>query len=272
MPKLLLSRFSFSAEHEYRLEDDRLPLLLVVEDHDDMREYIKAHLKGAYRLIEARDGEQGVELATVAGPDLIISDVLMPGLSGVELCRQLKDDIRTSHIPVILVTAVAEAEGKLRGLECGADDYLTKPFSWNELETRIKNLLETRRRLRERFSKRVILDPGELDIPSMDEAFLRRAHETVEANLGDESFNVEELARGVSLSYSQLHRKIRALTGMPPTHYIRSIRLHRARELLSRNTGTISEIAYAVGFGSPKYFTECFREQFGMLPSEVKKT
>ena len=254
------------------LEDDRSPLLLVVEDHDDMRDYIKAHLKGAYRLIEARDGGQAVELATVAGPDLVISDVLMPGLSGVELCRQLKSDIRTSHIPVILLTGVADAEGKLRGLECGADDYLTKPFSWSELETRIKNLLETRRRLRERFSKRVILDPGEFDIPSVDEAFLRRAHETVEANLGDESFTVEELARGVSLSYSQLHRKIRALTGMPPTRYIRSIRLLRARELLTRNSGTVSEIAYAVGFGSPKFFTECFREQFGVLPSEMRKT
>jgi DNA-binding response OmpR family regulator/anti-sigma regulatory factor (Ser/Thr protein kinase) len=271
-PELQAGREISLSSDEGRGETDRLPLLLVVEDHAEMRAYIRDNLKGSYRVIEAQDGEQGIELALEAGPDLVISDLVMPGLSGTELCQRMRNDLRTSHIPLILLTARAEPESKLKGLELGADDYLTKPFSWGELNARIENLLETRRRLREKFSKRVIFEPGELDIPSVDEAFLRRAHETVEANLGDEDFNVDELARGVSLSYSQLHRKIRALTGMPPTHYIRRIRLQRAREMLHRNAGTVSEIAYSVGFGSPKFFTECFREQFGVPPSQMKKT
>jgi signal transduction histidine kinase/AraC-like DNA-binding protein len=253
-------------------EPDRLPLLLIVEDHAEMRAYIMDNLKGSYRVIEAQDGDQGAELAMEAGPDLVISDIVMPGLSGTELCFKLKNDVRTSHIPVLLLTAKAEPESKVNGLECGADDYLTKPFNWQELKTRVANLLEIRRRLREKFSKRVISEPGELDLPSLDQTFLRRVHQIIDANLGDETFGVDELAWGVSLSYSQLHRKIRSLTGLRPNYYLRRIRLQRAREMLQRNAGTVSEVAYSVGFGSPAYFTKCFHEQFGVAPSQMKKT
>ncbi|MCK5572228.1 MAG: response regulator, partial [Bacteroidetes bacterium] len=249
----------------------KLPLLLIVEDNTDMRTYIRDNLEKSYRIFEAPDGRQGFELAAETVPDLIISDIVMPGISGEDLCRKLKDDVRTSHIPVILLTARAGLEDKLAGLECGADDYLTKPFVWEELKTRVANLIDQRRRLRERFSKKVIFEPGELDIPSRDEAFLIHVHEIVEASLGDESFTVEDLARGVSLSYSQLHRKIQSLTGQPPTHYIRSLRLRRALEMLKRNAGTVSEIAFSVGFTSPAYFTKCFHELFGILPSQVGK-
>jgi signal transduction histidine kinase/AraC-like DNA-binding protein len=249
-----------------------LPLVLIVEDHAEMRSYIRDNLKGSYRVIEAQDGEQGVELALEAGPDLVISDVMMPGLSGTDLCLRLKEDLRTSHIPIILLTAKAEPEERLHGLESGADDYLTKPFSWQELKTRVANLLELRQRLREKFKKMVLVRPGELDIPSADEAFLLRVYEIIEARLGDETFDVDELARGVSLSYSQLQRKIRALTGLPPTHYIRSIRLQRGREMLSKNAGTVSEIAYSVGFGSPAYFTRCFHAQYGIPPSQLRRS
>jgi signal transduction histidine kinase/AraC-like DNA-binding protein/ActR/RegA family two-component response regulator len=248
-----------------------LPLVLVVEDNPDMRVYLREHLEHSYRVLEAPDGRQGLELATEIVPDVVISDVLMPEVSGDDLCRRLKDDIRTSHIPVILLTAKAGLEDKLSGLESGADEYLAKPFVWEELKTRVGNLIEQRRRLRERFSRRVVFQPGELEIPSRDEAFLLRVHEIVEANLGDESFGVDDLARGVSLSYSQLHRKIQALTGQPPTHYVRNIRLRRALEMLKRNAGTVSEIAFSVGFTSPAYFTKCFHRLFGMLPSEVGK-
>jgi signal transduction histidine kinase/DNA-binding response OmpR family regulator len=220
-----------------------LPLLLIVEDNTDMRTYIRDILDESYRVLEAPDGRQGFELAGETMPDLIISDIVMPGISGEDLCRKLKDDVRTSHIPLILLTAKAGLENKLAGLGCGADDYLTKPFVRDELKARVGNLIEQRRRMRERFSKRVIFEPGELEIPSRDEAFLLRIHEIVDASLGDESFSVDDLARGVSLSYSQLHRKIQSLTGQPPTHYIRSIRLRRALEMLKRNTGTVSEIA-----------------------------
>jgi len=254
------------------LEHAQLPLLLIVEDNPEMRRYIRGNLETSYRVIEAPDGRQGFELAAEVVPDLVISDVLMPGISGEDLCRKLKDDIRTSHIPLILLTAKAGLEDKLSGLGCGADDYLTKPFVWEELRTRVHNLIEQRRRMRERFSKRVIFEPGQLDIPSRDEAFLIRVHEIVEASLGDEGFTVDELARGVSLSYSQLHRKIQSLTGQPPTHYIRSIRLRRALEMLKRNAGTVSEIAFSVGFNSPAYFTKCFHQLFGILPSELRES
>jgi len=255
-----------------QVETNILPLLLVVEDHAETRTYIRDTLKGSYRVIEAQDGVQGVELAVEAGPDLVISDVLMPGLSGTDLCLKLKQDVRTSHIPIILLTAKADPESKVQGLQCGADDYVAKPFSWQEMKSRVANLLEVRRRLREKFSKRVIFEPGELDIPSADEAFLRRVHETINSHLGDENFDVDELAREVSLSYSQLQRKIRALTGQPPTHYIRKMRLHHGREMLLRNAGTVSEIAYSVGFNSPAYFTRCFHSQYGIPPSEVRRT
>jgi signal transduction histidine kinase/AraC-like DNA-binding protein len=249
----------------------KLPLLLIVEDNTDMRIYIRDHLERSFRVLEAVDGRQGFELAAETVPDLIISDVMMPGISGEDLCRKLKEDVRTSHIPLILLTAKAGLENKLSGLGCGADDYLSKPFVWEELEARVGNLIEQQRRMRERFSKRVIFEPGELDIPSRDEAFLLRVHELVEASLGDESFAVDELARGVSLSYSQLHRKIQSLTGQPPTHYIRNIRLRRALEMLKRNAGSVSEIAFSVGFTSPAYFTKCFHQLFGILPSDVGK-
>jgi signal transduction histidine kinase/DNA-binding response OmpR family regulator len=253
-----------------RSKRDALPLLLIVEDHADMRGYLRNSLMESYRVIEAQDGTQGAVLALEAGPDLIISDIVMPGLSGTELCRMLRSDVRTSHIPIILLTAKADAESKLHGLDCGADDYLTKPFSWKELTTRVANLLEMRRRLRKRFSTLVVVEPADLDIPSMDADFLRRIHEKIDENLGDENFGVDDLARGVAMSYSHLHRKLHALTGIPPAQYVRRTRLQRALGMLQRNAGTVSEIAYSVGFNSPAYFTKCFHEQFGVPPSEMK--
>jgi len=252
------------------VERDHFPLLLVVEDHADMRGYLRNSLMESYRVIEAQDGTQGAVLALEAGPDLIISDIVMPGLSGTELCSTLRSDVRTSHIPIILLTAKADAESKLHGLECGADDYLTKPFSWKELTTRVANLLEMRRRLRTKFSTLGAVDPADLDIPSMDADFLQRLHEKIDDNLGDENYGVDDLARGVAMSYSHLHRKLHALTGTPPAQYIRRTRLQRALGMLQRNAGTVSEIAYSVGFSSPAYFTKCFHEQFGVRPSEMK--
>jgi signal transduction histidine kinase/DNA-binding response OmpR family regulator/streptogramin lyase len=245
------------------------PVVLVVEDNVDVRVYIKEQLVASYNVLEAEDGAKGVERALEAVPDLIISDIMMPGMDGYRLCRILKEDEKTSHIPIILLTAKAGTEHRIEGLETGADDYLIKPFEPKELVARVRNLIEVRRKLRARFN--VPLRPGDIVVASMDDAFLKKAVEAVERHMGEEAFGVTELGEALAMSRVQLHRKITALTDRPPGEFIRYLRLHRAMELLKRDAGTVSEIAYSVGFSDPSHFTRRFRELFGTLPSDVRK-
>jgi signal transduction histidine kinase/ligand-binding sensor domain-containing protein/DNA-binding response OmpR family regulator len=248
-----------------------LPIVLIIEDNADVRAYIKEYLVKSYHLIEAHDGAEGIERAQEVIPDLIISDVMMPKKDGYEVCKTLKLDERTSHVPIILLTARAGTENKIEGLETGADDYLTKPFDAKELLVRARNLIEVRRKLRERFSVGQVLKPGEIAVTSMDDAFLRKVKVAVESRMEDEDFSVEELAVTVAMSRSQLHRKLTALTNLTPSEFIRYLRLHRAMDLLKQNSGTVAEVAYSVGFGSVPYFTQAFKAQFGSLPSDVRK-
>jgi len=243
-------------------------IILVVEDHADFRHFIRSHLEPTYKVIEAANGAEGWERAVTIIPDLIISDVMMPKMNGYELCAKLKTDERTSHIPVILLTAKAGQLDKLAGLEIGADDYLSKPFDAKELHARLKNLIESRRALRERFKQAVVLKPGELAINSADEVFLKKVLAAVEKHLAEEDFEVETLADEVAMSRAQLNRKLRALTGRSVMEFVQSIRLQRAAELLQKKVGTIAEVAFMVGFGDPSYFTKVFRKQFGKTPSE----
>jgi signal transduction histidine kinase/DNA-binding response OmpR family regulator len=243
-------------------------IILIIEDNADLRAYIRDILYSENRILEAADGAQGLDAAVESIPDLIISDVVMPRMDGFELCRRLKTDERSSHIPVILLTARASGESKLTGLETGADDYIIKPFDSRELSARVKNLIEQRRKLRERFSQAVTLKPSEIAVTSADEKFLRRAIDIIENHLSDADFRVDQFGREIGLSRVQLHRKLRALTGKSATGFIRAIRLQRAVVLLEHRYGNISEIAYEVGFSKPSYFAECFRKQFGCLPSE----
>jgi signal transduction histidine kinase/DNA-binding response OmpR family regulator/ligand-binding sensor domain-containing protein len=251
--------------------NDTLPLVLIIEDNADVRAYIRSYLDSHYRMLDAVDGADGVEQAKYNIPDLIISDVMMPRMDGNEVVRQLKHDEKTSHIPIILLTAKAGQENKLEGLGTGADDYLTKPFDANELLVRMKNLIELRRKLREKFSVSHILKPGEIAVTSIDDQFLQKSMAIVEKKMSDEKFSVEEFAEEVGMSRSQLHRKLTALTNQSPSDFTRYMRLHRAKELIEKNAGTISEIAFQVGFNSVAYFTKCFREQFGVVPSQVTK-
>jgi signal transduction histidine kinase/DNA-binding response OmpR family regulator len=244
------------------------PVLLIVEDNADVRDYICDYLEADYQIIEAIDGEDGLVKSIEKIPDLIISDVMMPKMDGYELCRKLKTDERTSHIPVILLTARAGGESKVEGLETGADDYIIKPFDAHELQVRVKNLIEQRRRLRERFRKEMILEPKEFAVTSMDEQFLQKAMAVVEQNLSDAEFSTDEFARRVAMSRSQLHRKLHALTGQSTHEFIRTYRLKRAAQLLQHHAGTVSEICYDVGFNSLSHFAKAFREQFGQSPSE----
>jgi len=254
-------------------EGTERPVLLVVEDNRDVRAYVRSHLEPVYTVIEATDGEAGVRTAREAVPDLVISDVMMPKMDGYEVCRRIKADEMTSHIPVILLTAKAAREDRIGGLETGADDYLIKPFDSSELLVRVRNLIENRRRLREKFGRELVsLRPGEIAVAPAEKEFLRKVLEAVEARIGDEGFGVGELAVTVGVSPRQLHRKLKGLADTTPVDFIRTCRLHRAMELLRKDSTTISEIAYSVGFGSPAYFTKCFQEQFGQTPTDVRKT
>jgi len=250
------------------ISDDRA-VVLVIEDHQEVGDYIKDTLGEKFAVIAAVDGEMGISKAIEQIPDLIISDVMMPKKDGFEVCKTLKNDEKTSHIPIILLTARSDSEDKIEGLMTKADDYITKPFVPRELLVRIQNLIESRKLLREKYPKQGVLRPKEIAANSVDEKFLDRLIEVVETHMGDETFNVEQLGREIAMSRSQLHRKLTALLGQGPNQFIRSFRLQRAHDLLKQNAATASEIAYRVGFSSPSYFTKCFHEQFGYTPSEV---
>ncbi len=248
-----------------------VPLILVVEDNADVRRYIIDQLGHEYRLLEADNGRIGLDLAFEHTPDLVLTDIMMPEIDGLELTRQLKADPRTSHIPVIALTAKAERADKLEGLSLGADDYLTKPFDGEELRLRLHNQLAQQRKMRERYARHFSLHPTETAVTSVDEQFLQKTKTLIEEHLDDEQFSVTELADGLALSRSQLHRKLQALIGQGPNEVIREMRLLRAKELLEKGAGNASEVAYMVGFSSLAYFSKRFSERFGVSPGVVKK-
>jgi signal transduction histidine kinase/DNA-binding response OmpR family regulator len=246
------------------------PLLLLIEDNEDVMNYLKDILKQSYRIITAADGEAGVEAALEEIPDLIISDVMMPKMNGYRVAETLKGDEKTSHIPLILLTAKASHDDKIQGLKTHADDYITKPFRPDELLLRVENLITSRKKLSEKYNRKIEIKPEELSTQSMEEAFLIRVIDSIKKHLLDEEFTVDILAREVGMSRSQLHRKLVALTDLSATEFIRSYRLNLAKEMIENNTGTISEIAYEVGFNSPSYFSKSFKEKFGVSPSEIE--
>lgn len=260
---------SLSPAVEPTAEVEEQPIILIAEDNDDARAFICAQLVKTYTIIEAEDGIEALNKTKFQIPDLVISDVMMPKKDGYELCDELKRDERTCHIPVILLTALADKENKLEGLKIGADDYLLKPFDSAELMTRVQNLIENRKKLREVFSKTAPLKLGEIPAASLDDAFLAKAMSIVEKHIAQPEFSVEFLAHAIFLSRTQLQRKLKAITNLAPGDFIRHLRLQRAKELLENNTGTIAEIADSVGFSHHSYFAKAFLEKFGMLPSEV---
>ena len=243
------------------------PLILIVEDNADIRHFIRESLYPDYRVMEAADGAAGYRLAVETIPDLILSDLMMPKMDGVELCRKLKQENKTDHIPIIMLTAKASGESKIEGLETGADDYIVKPFEAAELLARIKNLIESRKKLRERFSREITLQPASIAITSMDEKLLQHVMQIMEEHMADSDFGVEAFCREAGMSRTQLHRKLKALTDQSTGDFIRIMRLKRAAELLTNHAGSIAEVAFMVGFNDPSYFTKCFQKQFGRTPS-----
>jgi signal transduction histidine kinase/DNA-binding response OmpR family regulator/ligand-binding sensor domain-containing protein len=246
-------------------EDDTI--VLIVEDNQDMRSYISNLLVQSYSIVEAVDGKDGFKKAAEIIPDIIISDVMMPEMDGFQFCRKIKTDECTSHIPVILLTAKSTGESKMEGLETGADDYLIKPFDSNELKIRIKNLIEQRRKLQERFRQEITLEPQQIAIKSADAKFLQKVTIEIEKHMETE-FGVMELSNEVGMSRSQLFRKLKALINQTPLEFIRTVKIKHAARLLEQHAGNISEIAYQVGFSNPAYFAECFRKVFGTSPKQ----
>lgn len=242
--------------------------ILVVDDNFDVRLYIRQHLEPVYAVDEASNGVEGVESARKIIPDLIISDVMMPELDGYGLCQNLKKDVRTSHIPIVLLTAKAEDRDKIKGLETGADDYLIKPFNSKELFVRVKNLIDLRKKLQEKYHREFLQEPTTITVESMDNDFLQKACNLVEQHISDYEFTVEAFSNDMAMSRVNLHRKIKALTNQSVSQFVRAIRLKRAAQLLRQHSGTITEIAFQAGFSDSSYFTKCFKEQFGRLPKD----
>ena len=247
---------------------DRDKTLLVVEDNPDIRDFIVSCFAEEYRVLTAGDGSEGFEVATHRIPDLIISDIMMPETDGITLCSMLKKDLRTSHIPVILLTARTSVIFKRSGLESGADDYVTKPFTSNMLQLRVRNLLDARKKMQAYFVRNNKVNPEEVILTSQDDEFLASCLKCVEEHLGNSEFNVEAFVRHMGMSRSVLYKKLKGLTGQSITEFVRSIRIKRAGQLLLQDRYNISEVAYTVGFSDLKYFRSCFRKQFQMSPSQ----
>ncbi len=250
---------------------DDAPLVLLVEDNADVRAFLRSSLGEAYRILEAPNGEEGLRLAQQQVPDLVITDLMMPRMDGYQVCAALKGDERTSHVPVVMLTARADLDSKLHGLETGADAYLAKPFNQRELLAQVGNLIHLRRQLRERYGRNSVWQNPDPALPSMERAFLDRVRAAIETHLADEGFSVERLSDEVGLSRTQLHRKLSALLDQSPGDLIRLLRLRRAHELLAANVGTVAEVAYRVGFGNPANFSTSFSRHFGYAPSEVRR-
>ncbi len=256
---------------EEKVKDTESPLILIIEDDNDIRQYIIDELENEFQFKEATNGMEGLAIAKEIVPDLILSDVIMPKMQGTELCHKLKEDLSTNHIPVILLTAKSSEEDMLVGLKTGADSYLTKPFSIDVLKVKMQNLLESRVKLREKYSGELLLKPKNIIIEDVDGKLLVNLIEIIENNMGDEDFGVKTLANEIGLSRMQLYRKLKAIVNKTPHELINTIRMERAVQLLLQKQLTISEVAYSVGFNTPKYFSRCFKEQYSMLPSQYIK-
>ena len=251
--------------------DNSLPILLVVEDNTDVQILLFDTFKNSYQVLIANNGEEGIEKALEHVPDIIVSDVMMPIKDGLALTKILKKDERSSHIPIVLLTAKAGDENKLVGIDGGADDYITKPFNQKILKSKVNNLIALRKKLQSRYSQEVILKPKDIAITSVDERFLEKVQHVLDEKLIESSFNSEAFSKAVHMSRMQLHRKLKALTGLTTSEFVKSQRLKLATHLLKQSQINISEVGYAVGFNDHAYFTKCFREIYNCTPSEFIK-
>ncbi|WP_350286627.1 ATP-binding protein [uncultured Croceitalea sp.] len=255
-------------QDEVIIPGKELPILLIVEDNVDVRTLLKDTFKKEYEVVQAVNGEEGVLKALDVVPDIIISDLMMPIKDGIELTNTLKNDERTSHIPIILLTAKAGDENELVGIETGADDYITKPFNQKILKSKTASLVALRKKLQSRYSQEVVLKPKDIAITSVDEKFLERVQKILDKKLVESTFSVEQFSKAIHMSRMQLHRKLKALTGLSASEFIKSQRLKLAVQILKSADINISEVGYSVGFNDHAYFSKCFREAYNCTPSD----
>jgi YesN/AraC family two-component response regulator len=258
------------ADEEDQNSDLQKYQILIVEDNPELRQYLVKNLSLNFQVEDARNGKEGLEKSFQFIPDLIVTDVMMPEMDGFELLKAIKADERTSHIPVLILTAKNDGEDHLTGLETGASDYLMKPFEIRLLTMKIRNMLEMQKKMRERYSTQVFISPSDLPISNIDETFIRRAIDVVEKNMKDEDFNVEKFSGQLNMSHIQLYRKLNAIANLSPSDFIRTIRLKRAAQLITQGNLNINEVCYETGFNNPSYFTKCFKKEFGVLPKDYK--
>ncbi|MFC5045283.1 response regulator [Aquimarina hainanensis] len=247
------------------------PILLIVDDNKDIRSYISTFFTEHYHVLKAKNGQEGIDFAIEHIPDIIISDVMMPVKDGIALCNALKNDERTSHIPIILLTAKVGEKNKLEGVKTGADDYINKPFRKELLIVKVEKLIEIRRKLQVRYRQEVVLQPKGIAITSVDEQFLDNLQRILDDQLEKSSFTIEDLCQLLGMSRMQLHRKLKALTGLSASEFIRSQRLKLASELLKKSDINISQVGYSVGFNDHAYFSKCFKKMYHCTPSEYQK-
>ena len=248
--------------------DGEKQTILLVEDHKILRTFMKNLLKKEYNIIEAENGKIAFEKALQHVPNLIISDVIMPEMVGTELCSKIKENLKTSHIPVILLTSRSSLVYKFEGLESGADDYISKPFNLIEFKLRVKNLLNSTERLKKKFTSEDNFVPSEITVSSLDEELLKKAFKIVEENISNEQFDIPFFCSELGVSRTMLFLKIKAWTNYTPNEFIHEIRLKRAAQLLEQNKLNVSEVSYKVGFNNPKYFSKCFQKRYGETPSQ----
>jgi signal transduction histidine kinase/ligand-binding sensor domain-containing protein/AraC-like DNA-binding protein len=253
------------------LVGDAIFTILVIEDNLDMQKFLYSQLSDTYRILLAQNGAEGIETCRESMPDLILSDIMMPEIDGFEFCRQIKGDVATSHIPIILLTAKSGAEDQIKGLKEGADDYITKPFSAEALKLKVRNILENRKKLADKFSSASRYIPENIKISQIDQGFLEKLIKLVEDNIDDSELSGDVIAAEMGMSKGNLYKKLKILTGMTVNIFVRTIRLKVAARLLKQGKYNISEIAYAVGFNNPKYFSTCFSEMFSVSPKEYMK-
>lgn len=263
----ILNSKEFIDTDEFKKEQEYKKVLLLVEDNTDILKFIKNHFSNRFIVLTASNGNDGLELAISAIPDIIISDVMIPEINGIELCKKIKSDLKTSHIPLVLLTALSSKESEKEGLRCRADDYMTKPFDIEILETKIDNLLLMQKSMQEKYNKQLLLQPKHVEVKSREEKFIQKTITIIENHLSNPDFGVNELAAEMAVSRMQLYRKITALTNMGVKELLNDIRLKRAAQILSEKKMSIAEVAYEVGFNELSYFSKCFKKQFGLSPS-----
>jgi len=253
--------------------DSARPTILIVEDNNELRAFLKTVLSNKYEVLEAENGRIALEIAKNSVPDMILTDVMMPEMSGLELAKAIKEDINISHIPLVLLTAKTDMENKLEALQYGVDDYITKPFSSAYLEARIENLLKLRKQLQELYRSSLtsgVISPSKPNVVSQDDIFIQRIMSFIEDNIDNSELTIEDIAMYIGFSRSAFFKKLKSLTGLAPVEFLKEVRIQRAAQLIESGEYNFSEITYMVGISDPRYFSRCFKQKFGVSPREYK--